>query len=384
MALAPIAPWIIPPDYTRTMEAGAQLGATLRGQDIQASEASERLQHAYDQMAMEQRLKEHEFTAKMQLAQAGQALRAQQQQNLMDYRAQALQHREQQSQDLARYREGLLGNQEQRMADLWKYRQDKLAQETAAAELRKRNIHFGPNGEVLKVGDDGETVKVLRQPDVKPAKTAKYRFPMDPSKPFGAYVEGTADDPEIARRIKEGQQPSSAGPTPTGFSLLSPSTWFGRGAAPPTPPPPQAPPTPPVPPGAAAVSPPHEEGAAEPLYPATNAPAIPASGAPMTATNVQAAPVTPPPAPVTNAPLTAAAALTNVPTTLGPTGELRVAKKGISRRPLTPDTATNAAASLQAATSAVAASNAAAQAASPFKEGQYVRNKKTGKWFQVR
>ena len=104
----------------------------------------------------------------------------------------------------------------------------------------------------------------------------------------------------------------------------------------------------------------------------------------MTATNVQAAPVTPPPAPVTNAPLTAAAALTNVPTTLGPTGELRVAKKGISRRPLTPDTATNAAASLQAATSAVAASNAAAQAASPFKEGQYVRNKKTGKWFQVR
>lgn len=215
MALAPIAPWTIPPDFLGAARAGASLGLEQRGQDIAQGEAADRLKLAYDQLASEEATRARESAAKLDLAHSALALRGQQMAGLQDYR------------------EKQIADAQQRMGALADYRDKKLQQATAAAELRKRNIHFAPNGEVLQLQDDG-TVKQLREPTEKPAKGPTLSLPMDPANPFGAKLTGPLSDPEMAARFKTlSDSPAApAGDKPTGFNLLSPSTWFGGGAAP--------------------------------------------------------------------------------------------------------------------------------------------------------
>lgn len=143
-----VAPWLIPPDFIGAMRAGAQAGLEQRGQDIGASEAADRLKLAYDQLASEEQQRAKETQSRMDLAKASLALRGHQ----MDM--------------LGQYRQGMIANAQQRMQDLADYRGKELEQKAALAEMSKRNIHFAPNGEVIRVNDDG-SVETLRQSDPK-------------------------------------------------------------------------------------------------------------------------------------------------------------------------------------------------------------------------
>lgn len=227
MALGPIAPWLGPADPIRAAQAGASVGLAARGQDIAETEAGDRLRLAYTQLQKEEEMRTREAQAKQDLAKLTLSLRAGQ------------------AQDLMRHRAALEQVQQQRATDLNNYRNSALAQAAINTELRKRNIHFAPNGQILKVNDDG-TVEELRKPSEKlpTPREATFTVPLDPNNPLGPKLSGPLSDPEIKKRFDEAQKSTAttATGTPTGFELFHPSTWFGGAAKPTAPAPaPEAP-----------------------------------------------------------------------------------------------------------------------------------------------
>lgn len=234
--MATVAPWLIPPDFVGAMRAGAQLGLEQRQQDIAQSEAADRLRLAYDQLASEEQQRARETQSRMDLAKASLALRGQQMDATQAYRA------------------GLLENAQKRMQDLADYRDKEMAQKQAINEMARRNIHFGPNGEVLKYDPETNQVKELRPGNKKANVTGE--FPVDPNNPFGAKVRGSLEElqqqfPDRFSALTAGTNapPAAVPDQSAGFSLLHPSTWSsllggGSPAAPAAAPSPAAPTTP--------------------------------------------------------------------------------------------------------------------------------------------
>ncbi len=212
MAIMPIAPWTVAPDFLGAMRAGTSAGLEMRQQNMQESQAADRLRLAYDQLASEEQQRAQESQNKLELAHASLALKGEQ----MDA--------------LNNYRQGLLQNQEQRMTDLASYREKEIAAKQAAAEMARRNIHFGPNGEVLKYNPEDGSVQQIRPPN--PAKdNVTGEFPVDPANPFGSKVRGNLESlkkqyPDRFSGLSPTNSPA-ADLQPNGFSLLHPSTWFG-------------------------------------------------------------------------------------------------------------------------------------------------------------
>jgi hypothetical protein len=81
-----VAPWLIPPDFLGAVRSGASTGLSLRGQDIQAGEAQDRLGLAYAQM--QQNAQQHADAVRQEEenAKAAQALRSAQATALQSYR----------------------------------------------------------------------------------------------------------------------------------------------------------------------------------------------------------------------------------------------------------------------------------------------------------
>lgn len=209
-----IAPWLMQSNPLEMARSGASLGLQMRGQDIEQAQAGDRLRLAYDQLAAEERQRAREVQTRQELAAATMSLKAQQLRDLMQHRQELEAVAMQRQKDLANYQQGVL--REKAIAD----------------ELRNRGIHFAPGGEVLKVGEDG-TVEQLRPPTEKPKKPANVRVPLT-ADPLGPSMTGAVDDPDIVKALSKysSSTNSPTGAAPSGFNLLQPSTWFGKGAAP--------------------------------------------------------------------------------------------------------------------------------------------------------
>jgi hypothetical protein len=314
MALAPIAPWIVPPDYTKVMEAGASLGATLREQDIKASESADRLQSAYGQLAMKEQYMNEIAQAKLKQSQAESDYKHQAAANALAFRYQQAQDKQAyESARLQQFGEGLGLRQQnlqlatEKMKDLEGYRAEKMARDQELLDLKKMGIHQGPRGSFYQVTADG--VKTIREPDPIPAKKAIYHMPVggDPMN----IVSGTADDPMIAQLLKEASAKAMA-------KKKAATDWSWN-----------------------------------PLHPLTFGPSAPPEVPPQT----------------TESPA------------------LRAAKKDTEKAAEDEARAAEAEGQAPAAAALVGppgGGGPAAPTASPFKEGQFVRNKKSGKWFQVR
>lgn len=103
MALMGIAPWIVPPNYVGTAEAGARLGLSqrqqdfseasaadrlameLRQQDVAERSTADRLKLAYDQLAAQERHQAMALQGQLALRQSTQALQAQRNQALAQH-----------------------------------------------------------------------------------------------------------------------------------------------------------------------------------------------------------------------------------------------------------------------------------------------------------
>jgi hypothetical protein len=104
MALAPIAPWIVPPDYIGAASRGAQLGLSARAQDEEENRAADRLALAYKTLESQERRASEASQARHEQAAAALALRGKQ------------------------------------MDALGKYRQERLSEQERALDLRKKSI----------------------------------------------------------------------------------------------------------------------------------------------------------------------------------------------------------------------------------------------------
>lgn len=88
--------WNQIPNFLEAIRAGAGLGAQLRGQDIAESEAGDRLQLAYDQLATQEREASERARLAHENQRAALALRAEQQSSMEQYRRDQIKAREQQ------------------------------------------------------------------------------------------------------------------------------------------------------------------------------------------------------------------------------------------------------------------------------------------------
>lgn len=197
----PLPPWIYPQSPLQAIEAGANVGLQLRGQDIAQSEAGDRLKLAYAQLSQEENARNQAAKARMEMANATMALKSQQ------------------------------------LTLLDKYRQQRVAEQQAALEQQKDiatmrlrpRLHFGTDGEVLAEQPDG-SISQVRPPRTKPV-TDTITEPVNPDQPFGAKVTRKVTPEEAAARLKA-VQTATPPPASTGFSLFHPSTWGGGTPAP--------------------------------------------------------------------------------------------------------------------------------------------------------
>jgi hypothetical protein len=102
--MAQIAPWLVPPNYSAIMEAGAQTGLAVRRQTESEADAGDRLRLAYDTLAAQERRAAQAAADRKELTHASLALRAQQADAMNAYRMGSLQAREESE---ARHRDNM-------------------------------------------------------------------------------------------------------------------------------------------------------------------------------------------------------------------------------------------------------------------------------------
>ncbi len=178
---------ITPELFQRSMQSGAQLGASLREQDIKQAEAGDNLRLAYAQLESSEKQKSQESMAKLQLAHA------------------TLEHKQEQADLLNEYRQKSLEQRTQAASDLMDFRERSLSQRQAEGEAGGPKVHFGTNGEVLRQEKDG-TVTQLRPPRTK----ENVHFDAPSGKWFRVTQEGGVE--EVAP--KELPKPAPPAPAP--------------------------------------------------------------------------------------------------------------------------------------------------------------------------
>ncbi len=141
------------PSLMGSLEAGAQLGTQLRGQDIAANEAKDRLSLAYAQLQSQEERAAEQAQAKLTLAHATLQARQEQQDLMAGYREQALKQQEERTQNLAaqsaanlaeKQKSGveMMDLRERRLADLQDYRQGLETQRDKANAMREKDLAF--------------------------------------------------------------------------------------------------------------------------------------------------------------------------------------------------------------------------------------------------
>lgn len=156
MALAPIAPWIIPPDYIGAMSRGAQLGLSARAQDEQEKSVGDRLSLAYDTLASEEKRASEAAKASHELASATMAQRAQQAEAMNKFR-----------QDRLDQQGEALNLRENQAGFLNEYRKDRLQQAKDVLDLHREVAQFNA-GKAVHAGNkliDPVTKEVIYDPD---------------------------------------------------------------------------------------------------------------------------------------------------------------------------------------------------------------------------
>jgi hypothetical protein len=108
-----IAPWLQPPNFVGAMSAGAAAGLGVRKANQEATEAADRLELAYNQLAANERRAAAATKAKLDLANASLALRGQQMDAMQAYHQGQLAAREENMNRLATQ----FGERENRMKD---------------------------------------------------------------------------------------------------------------------------------------------------------------------------------------------------------------------------------------------------------------------------
>ncbi len=141
------------PSLMGSLEAGAQLGTTLRGQDISANEAKDRLSLAYAQLQSQEERAAEQAQAKLTLAHATLQARQEQQDLMAGYREQALKQQEERNQNLAaqsaanlaeKQKSGveMMDLRERRLADLQDYRQSQETARDKANAMQEKMLAF--------------------------------------------------------------------------------------------------------------------------------------------------------------------------------------------------------------------------------------------------
>jgi len=148
-----LGPWndVTPQTYQTAIQSGAQLGTTLRGQDIAANEAKDRLSLAYAQLQSQEERAAEQAQAKLTLAHATLAAKQQQQDLMMGYREQALQQQAERTKEIAatqaaslaertRNDKAMMDLRDRRLVDLDKYRADLQTQRDKANARAEENM----------------------------------------------------------------------------------------------------------------------------------------------------------------------------------------------------------------------------------------------------
>lgn len=139
------------PSLMGSLEAGAQLGTQLRGQDIAANEAKDRLSLAYAQLQSQEERAAEQAQAKLNLAHATLLARQQQQDLMAGYREQALKQQAERDQErnalgiatlAERQKSGaeMMDLRERRLQDLDLYRTNLEAARTKSEAAREKEI----------------------------------------------------------------------------------------------------------------------------------------------------------------------------------------------------------------------------------------------------
>jgi hypothetical protein len=123
-----LGPWndITPQTYQTAIQSGAQLGTTLRGQDIAAGESRDRLSLAYAQLQSQEERAAEQAQAKLTLAHATLQAKQEQQDLMMGYREQALKQQAQRDQELAQSRAASMAERQSSGAAMMDMRQQRL------------------------------------------------------------------------------------------------------------------------------------------------------------------------------------------------------------------------------------------------------------------
>lgn len=133
--------WLKRPDYVGAMQSGAAAGIALRRGEQEQAQAADRLRLAYEQLATNERIHAEDEAAKLQLAHASMALRAQQNDALNRYRENTLGARADReariAEEFGRRQEaiqGRFGEREDRIRDLYQKHQDEINKRVEARD----------------------------------------------------------------------------------------------------------------------------------------------------------------------------------------------------------------------------------------------------------
>lgn len=152
------------PSLMGSIEAGAQLGTQLRGQDIAAGEARDRLSLAYAQLQSQEERAAEQAQAKLNLAHATLQARQQQQDLMASFRDRALQQQAERDQERAVQGAQMMDIREKRLKDLDLYRASLEKQREKASAMQEKNLAL--REAMAKAPRLSETDKALMGADV--------------------------------------------------------------------------------------------------------------------------------------------------------------------------------------------------------------------------
>jgi hypothetical protein len=187
------------------MRSGAQIGAQVREQDIQAREASDKLRLAYDSLASNERNEAQTEQMKMELAKNAQELR-QSQMDAMNMRAQErLQHQQAQLDQTGQFHAQTLALRQARGEMLDKHREEMIGEQDKNRALREQ---LGTQDIAIKQAGLGlrkDKAEVALTPLQTHDLTVKARGLSEAQKALSAAIASTdADSIAAARKLLEG------------------------------------------------------------------------------------------------------------------------------------------------------------------------------------
>lgn len=227
-----IAPWLTQNNPLEYMRAGAGLGVQARGQDISQQEAGQRLRFSYDQLAASQETERRRLAQQAAATSAAQALRAQQQNALMQYRQQEISNQQQRMKDQADRAVAALAEKTAYGSSLMDYRERALAdkqaeldrttafKESAAAALK---THQDKEDKLRQQLRDKQMANEKAKEDAAKAKAANDDEDVETTRIFKPAIPGTpAEVITTKRKIHPGEALNAAVKSPQNPLMAAP------------------------------------------------------------------------------------------------------------------------------------------------------------------